>query len=107
MLCAIAAFAMTHLAAAGSQASLGLLVGAAILLDFGVAGHMTLGQRAIFALDAPIRSRLNAVYMTTFFLGGALGSALGGWAFARGGWPLASAIGMGLPLLAAAYFATE
>jgi predicted MFS family arabinose efflux permease len=107
MLCAVAAFAMTHLVALGSAGSLALLVTAAILLDFGVAGHMTLGQRAIFALDAQVRSRLNAVYMTTFFLGGAIGSALGGWAFARGGWPLASMIGMGLPMLAAIYFATE
>jgi predicted MFS family arabinose efflux permease len=107
MLCAIAAFAMTHLVALGSTTSLALLIAAAILLDFGVAGHMTLGQRAIFALDAHVRSRLNAVYMTTFFMGGALGSALGGWAFARGGWPLASMIGMGLPMLAAVYFATE
>ena len=107
MLCAVAAFALTHLVALGSAGSLALLVTAAILLDFGVAGHMTLGQRAIFALDAHVRSRLNAVYMTTFFLGGAIGSALGGWAFACGGWPLASMIGMGLPMLAATYFATE
>jgi predicted MFS family arabinose efflux permease len=107
MLCAVTAFAMTHLATPGSPLSLGLLVAAAIVLDFGVAGHMTLGQRAIFALDAHVRSRLNAVYMTTFFMGGALGSALGGWAYARGGWSLASTIGIGLPLLAAAYFATE
>jgi predicted MFS family arabinose efflux permease len=107
MLCAVAAFALTHLVALGAKGSLALLVTAAILLDFGVAGHMTLGQRAIFALDAHVRSRLNAVYMTTFFLGGAIGSALGGWAFACGGWPLASMIGMGLPMLAATYFATE
>jgi len=107
MLCAVAAFAITHLATIGSPLSLALLVTAAIVLDFGVAGHMTLGQRAIFALDAHVRSRLNAVYMTTFFLGGALGSALGGWAYARGGWPLASMVGMALPMLAAVYFATE
>jgi predicted MFS family arabinose efflux permease len=105
--CAIVAFAMTRFVPLGSPFSLALLVAAAILLDFGVAGHMTLGQRVIFGLDAHVRSRLNAVYMTTFFMGGALGSALGGWAWARGGWPLASMIGMGLPMLAAVYFATE
>jgi MFS family permease len=93
MLCAAVAFAMTHLAPLGGASSLGLLVGAAILLDFGVAGNMSLGQRAIFTLDAAARSRLNAVYMTTFFLGGAMGSALGGWAYAREGgrWPRRSA----------------
>jgi hypothetical protein len=41
-----------------------------------------LGQRAIFSLGAEYRSRLNGLYMATFFVGGAIGSALGGWAYA-------------------------
>jgi predicted MFS family arabinose efflux permease len=107
MACVAGGFAMTHLVPLGATLSLGLLVTAAIVLDFGVSANLTLGQRAIFALAPESRSRINAVYMTTFFAGGATGSALGGWAFARGGWPLASAIGIALPLIAAAYFATE
>jgi predicted MFS family arabinose efflux permease len=107
MTCVAGAFAMTWLLPLGAPLSLGLLVAAAIVLDFGVSANLTLGQRAIFALAPEMRSRINAVYMTTFFAGGAIGSALGGWAFARGGWPLASTIGLALPLLAAIYFATE
>jgi predicted MFS family arabinose efflux permease len=107
MACAVAAFAMTWLRPPGAPLSLALLVAAAIVLDFAVSANMILSQRAIFALAPEVRSRINSVYMTTFFTGGAIGSALGGWAFARGGWPLASAIGMALPLLAALYFATE
>jgi predicted MFS family arabinose efflux permease len=80
---------------------------AAVVLDFGVAANMTLGQRAIFGLGAELRSRLNGLYMATFFLGGAVGSALGAWAYAKGGWPLASWIGFALPAMALAWFATE
>ncbi|MDT4841563.1 hypothetical protein FQZ97_754220 [compost metagenome] len=107
MLAVAVGFLMTHVAAPGSAWALGLLVAAAIVLGFGVAANMTLGQRAIFGLGAEFRARLNGLYMTTFFIGGAIGSALGGWAYAQGGWGLASWIGFALPVLALGYFATE
>ena len=46
-------------------------------------------------------------YMATFFGGGAIGSALGGWSYAEGGWPLTMAAGLLLPVIALAYFLTE
>jgi predicted MFS family arabinose efflux permease len=107
MLAVALAFLITHLGSAGSTFSLALLVFAAILLDFGVAANMTLCQRAIFLLGAEYRSRLNGLYMAIFFVGGALGSALGGWAFSYGGWALASWIGFAFPVAALLYFATE
>jgi predicted MFS family arabinose efflux permease len=107
MVMAAGAFLITHLAPRGSGAALGLLVAAAMILDFGVSANLTLGQRAIFALGAEFRSRLNGLYMATFFIGGALGSAVGGWAYAQGGWALASWIGFALPVLALLYACTE
>ena len=107
MLSAAAAFLMTHVAPLGSPLSLGLLVAAAILLDFGMTAHLALGQRAIFALGTEMRGRLNGLYMATFYAGGAIGSALGGWAFAQGGWALASWVGFALPVAALVYCATE
>ena len=107
MLAVAAAFLMTHLGAHGSRFSLGLLVAAGILLDFGVTTNLVLGQRVIFVLGAEYRSRLNGLYMATFFAGGAIGSALGGWAFAHGGWALASWLGFALPVAALLYFMTE
>lgn len=71
----------------------------AFILDFGVSGNLVLGQRAIFQLGAEIRSRLNSLYMTSFFLAGALCSAAGGWAYASYGWEGSQAIGIGLALL--------
>jgi predicted MFS family arabinose efflux permease len=88
----------------GSTLALALLVTAAIAVDFGVQANVVLGMRAIFALAPEARGRLNGVYIATFFAAGALGSAVGAWAFARGGWPLASSIGLALPLIALARF---
>ena len=105
--CAIGAFALSRAGAPGSVAALAALVLAGIVLDFGVTTNLVIGQRAIFALGADVRSRLNGLYMATFFAGGALGSACGGFAFARGGWPAAAWLGLALPVAALAYCATE
>jgi len=107
MLASALAFLTTHIAHRGSSLALALLVIAGVLLDFGVQGNFVLGARAIFALGPESRSRLNGLYMATFFAAGAAGSALGGWAFAYGGWPLASWIGFALPVAALLALATE
>lgn len=101
------AYLITHIAPAGSTLALALLVAAGILIDFGVQGNFVLGSRAIFALGPEFRSRLNGLYMASFFGAAAIGSALGGWAFVHGGWVLASWIGLALPVIALLVFATE
>ena len=100
-------FLLSHFGQSGSMPALVMLAFAAVLLDFGVTANLVLGQRAIFSLPAEYRSRLNGLFMATFFMGGAIGSAGGGWAYARGGWDLATWIGFALPLLALACYATE
>jgi predicted MFS family arabinose efflux permease len=107
ILAVAAAFLVTRFAGTGTEQSLALLIGAAILLDFGMAANLTLGQRAIFVLGAEYRSRLNGLYVSAFFAGGALGSTLGGWAYATGGWSFASWIGLAFPIAALAVFLTE
>jgi predicted MFS family arabinose efflux permease len=107
MLSGVLAFGMTLLAPGGSMAGLAMLVAAAVLLDFGVSGNLVLGQRAIFSLGAELRSRVNGLYMAIFFLGGAAGSALGAWSYARFGWPGAALVGMSMPAAALLYFASE
>ena len=102
MAIALVAFLIAHLAPGGTALGLGLLVVAAILLDFGIVANLSLGKQAIFALDPMLRSRLNAVYTALFFTGGAAGSFVGSWAHASGGWPLASRIGVALPACALA-----
>ncbi|GMK38916.1 putative MFS-type transporter YdeR [Paenibacillus sp. CCS19] len=90
-----------------SPVGVGVLVVSAILLDAGVSANLVLGQRAIFSLSPDIRSRLNGLFMAIFFMGGAAGSALGGWAYASGGWSTALWIGIVFPVAAMLYFATE
>ena len=107
MVIAAGSLLLTHVAPEGSRLGLGLLVASAVLLDFGVSANLTLGQRAIFALGDEYRSRLNGIYMATFFVGGAIGSAVGGWAYAHGGWTLASWIGFAFPIAALLFFLTE
>jgi len=105
--CAIAAFVLSRVGAAGSVTALAALVAAGIVLDFGVTTNLVVGQRAIFALGDDVRSRLNGLYMATFFGGGAIGSAFGGLAFAHAGWAGAAWLGMALPAVALAYAAGE
>lgn len=81
------------------------LVGVAI--DFGVTANLVLGQRALFILPPENRARLNGLYMAIFFLGGAAGSAIGGWAYARGGWAMASVAGCAAPVIAFLVCLTE
>jgi predicted MFS family arabinose efflux permease len=107
MLLAAAGFLLTYVGAPGSLLNLACLVAAAIAIDIGVQGNVVLGFRAIFVLGHEHRSRLNGLYMATFFAAGAAGSAVGAWAFAQGGWMLASAIGLALPVSGLLYAATE
>jgi predicted MFS family arabinose efflux permease len=88
----------------GSIVGLSLMVAIAIAVDFGVQANLIFGYRAIFAIAAEARGRLNGVYLSTAFVGGAIGSAVGALAYARGGWPLACGVGMTLPAIALARF---
>jgi predicted MFS family arabinose efflux permease len=94
-LAAAAAFALTLL-----QHQMWALVCGAIVLDLAVQTTLVLGQRAIYALDAAARSRLNTLYIATFFCGGAAGSAAAGLLFAQRGWPGVVCLGTALPLAA-------
>jgi len=71
-----------------------------VLLDFAVQMNMVLGQRAIYALDPASRGRLNALYMTSIFVGGAIGSALSSSVYEQAGWSGVVMLGAGLPALA-------
>jgi predicted MFS family arabinose efflux permease len=64
---------------------LGLALGA-ILLDVGMqANHLT-NQTVIFGLRPELRNRINAIYMVTFFIGGAAGTAAASFAWELQRW---------------------
>lgn len=107
MLLAITGFALPLFAPDSRNIALALLVIASIVIDMGVAANMVLGQRAIFSLPAEVRSRLNGLYFSLFFVGGAVGSAAGGWVFSQYGWHAALLLGMAFPAVALLYWASE
>ena len=100
----LVALILAPLAFAPNLLSAGLgwigLVVTAIVLDFAVQMSMVLGQRSIYALEPQSRARLNALYMTSIFVGGAIGSALASPIYERFGWSGAALLAAGLPLLA-------
>ncbi len=83
------------------------LVAGAICLDCAVQATLVLGQRAVYALNPAERSRINTLYIATFFVGGAAGSALAGLLYGRAGWAGIAALGVALPLAAFVYWLTE
>lgn len=87
--------------------SLWLLVLAGIILDAGVQMNMLVGQRTIYSLGAHIRSRVNALYLALFFVGGAVGSALSGYAVSHGGAVSVALIGLCFPAITLILFTLE
>jgi predicted MFS family arabinose efflux permease len=77
----------------------GLIIGV-ILLDLGTQGTHISNQTRIYALNPAARSRLNTVYMVTYFIGGSLGSILGAYAWTLVQWNGVCAIGAIMLLLA-------
>ncbi len=65
-----------------------------LAIDLALQGVHISNQNVIYALAPQARSRLNAVYMTTYFAGAALGSALGSAAWQHGGWGATCAAGL-------------
>jgi predicted MFS family arabinose efflux permease len=65
---------------------------------------MVLGQREIYALHAASRNRLNALYMTSIFIGGAIGSALASSLYEHGGWTLIAIVASAFPLIALLHY---
>lgn len=72
----------------------GLTLGV-VLLDLGVQGAHISNQTRVYALVPEARSRLNTVYIVSYFLGGAAGSALSALAWSAFGWNGVCALGSG------------
>ena len=104
ILLAGASFALTWL---GGDGNIWLLVIAGILLDAACQTHFVTGQRAIYTLSAPIRSRLNALYLAFAFTGGILGSGVSSFAISRGGVALFCATGIGAALVVMLLFVRD
>lgn len=85
--------------AAGVSAIVPLLIGI-VALDMAVQGLHVTNQSAIYRMLPDARNRLTAGYMTSYFIGGALGSLVSAYAYQHFGWLGVSGAGGALSLLA-------
>ena len=86
----------------GGQSLISYILGYGII-NFGLATVHSSNQNIIFRLRPDAKSRINSIYMTTYFIGGACGSAVGVYAWQHGGWMMTCIAGIGL-VFAAAFF---
>lgn len=97
----IAIVTLSYFLLAGAESSLVLLVLGVIVLDIGVQAGLVSNQTRAFAVDPAAQGRINSLYMTATFLGGAIGIAASGWLMARFGWSGIAAFGIALGVVAA------
>lgn len=76
----------------------GLIVGI-FLIDVGLQSVHVTSQTIIFSLNPAATNRFNTIYMTSYFIGGSLGTFLGGKAWVAFGWLGVVGIGSGLVLI--------
>jgi predicted MFS family arabinose efflux permease len=94
---------LAYLVLAGANSSLALLVIGVIVLDVGVQAGLVSNQTRAFAVDPKAQGRINSLYMTATFLGGAIGTVVSGWLMSRFGWSGVVAWGIGLGVIAMIY----
>jgi predicted MFS family arabinose efflux permease len=80
---------------AGRTSVVAILVGI-VLVDVGFNGVHVLNQHTIYTVAGDTPSRVNAVYMTVLFSGGACGSALSAFIYSHSGWTGVCLLGGGL-----------
>lgn len=85
-----------------ARSSLILMALGVILLDAGVQGSHISNQTRIYGLEPGKRNRLTALYMTSYFIGGAIGSLVGSLAWQSGHWPAVCIAGAAFALAAIA-----
>jgi predicted MFS family arabinose efflux permease len=93
---AIAIVAASYLLLAGAEYSLALLVVGVVVLDIGVQAGLVSNQTRAFAVDPSAQGRINSLYMTATFSGGAIGVAISGWLMTYFGWIGIAVFGLAL-----------
>ncbi|MGA2835015.1 MAG: MFS transporter [Acidimicrobiales bacterium] len=73
-----------------------------VILDVGVQGIQVTNQSIIYRLAPDARSRINSAYMVCYFVGGALGSAVGSRIYGSDRWAGVCLLGAGIGAVAVA-----
>jgi len=84
---------VTWVGAGAEPGSLVVVSAAAVVLDIAVQGLSILNQARIFGISHQARSRVNTAYVTSNFIGGAIGSLAAALLWPVGGWTAISVAG--------------
>jgi predicted MFS family arabinose efflux permease len=85
--------------------SLAALLAGVVVLDIGSNGVHITNQSEIYRLQPEARSRVNAFYMTSCFVGAAAGSAVAAFVYERWSWDGVCALGLVIGLASLALWA--
>lgn len=89
------------------QTSLVALLAGVLVLDIGSNGVHISNQSYIYRVRPEARSRINAFYMTSCFVGAALGSAAAAFVYSRAGWHGVCFLGTGIGVVSVAWWGLE
>jgi predicted MFS family arabinose efflux permease len=99
--------ALSYVAIAiGGKSAIALGIGVAVM-DLGCQGVHISNQSLIYPLRPDARSRLNTAYMASYFVAGAVGSALSAAVYSIDGWTGVCIVGAAFPTLAALVWVVE
>ena len=101
----IATVTISYLVMFAAPFSMVALIAGVVLLDLGCQSALVSNQTRVFGLDPKAQGRVNTLYMTATFLGGAAGASLSGWLMARYGWSGVAGLGCAAGLAAGAVHA--
>lgn len=90
----------------GDRSVIALVVGI-LLLDVGAQGLHITNQSEIYRLRPDARSRINSAYMTAYFIGGAVGSALSAAVYDVWRWAGVSVVGAAFGVVAVVVWAVQ
>uniref|UniRef100_UPI00037E5282 MFS transporter n=1 Tax=Nocardiopsis chromatogenes TaxID=280239 RepID=UPI00037E5282 len=102
-----AAIAAAWAVLSGAAGALPLLVAGLLLADVGQQLVLNSSQNVLYALRPEARNRINSIFMTVFFGGGALGAGLAGSLWGAWGWNGVVALGATAALGVAVLWAVD
>ncbi|AJT66625.3 MFS transporter [Streptomyces chattanoogensis] len=91
----------------GGGWSLAALLAGVVVLDLAVQAMHVSNQNVVYGLRPEARNRLNSAYMTSYFAGGAVGSALTSVVWGAAGWAGVCVLGAGLAAVVAGLWVAE
>ncbi|MFI0263352.1 MFS transporter [Streptomyces sp. NPDC017056] len=103
----LGSWALLAAGGAGGAWSLAALLAGVIVLDAAVQAVHISNQNLVYAVRPEARNRLNSAYMTSYFVGGAVGSALTSAVWGAAGWGGVCAVGAALSAAVAVVWTAE